>query len=122
MEKVAGIGGIFFKSTNPTALSAWYEKNLGITIPPPSYDDPDWQQESGPTVFAPMDKTSEHFQNDSVLSINFRVNNLNAMCAQLEAAAINVEMDPETYPNGRFASLNDPEGNQIQLWEVRADH
>jgi glyoxylase I family protein len=122
MEKVIGIGGIFFKSKNPTSLSSWYEKHLGITIPPPSYSDPDWQQEAGPTVFAPMDKTSEHFQNNSVLSINFRVNSLDAMHRQLIAVGIEVEIDPVTYPNGRFASLNDPEGNQIQIWEVRSNN
>ena len=28
-----------------------------------------------------------------------------------------VEVDPERYPNGRFAELRDPEGNGIQLWQ-----
>ena len=28
-----------------------------------------------------------------------------------------VEVDPERYPNGRFATLRDPEGNGIQLWQ-----
>ncbi|MBK5118015.1 MAG: VOC family protein, partial [Thermoleophilia bacterium] len=28
-----------------------------------------------------------------------------------------VTVDPESYPNGRFAELRDPEGNGIQLWE-----
>jgi glyoxylase I family protein len=30
---------------------------------------------------------------------------------------VEVEIDPETYPNGLFARLNDPEGNPIQLWQ-----
>lgn len=118
MEKVTGIGGVFFKSNNPSKLSKWYEDYLGVQMPPASYDDADWHQQAGPTVFAPMAINSEHFQEGAVLSINFRVTNLEAMCAQLEAAGIKVKIDPETYPNGRFASLNDPEGNQIQLWEV----
>lgn len=49
--------------------------------------------------------------------INFRVRNLDAMTAQLRAAGIDVEIDPELYPYGRFARLSDPEGNPIQLWE-----
>ncbi|HWY74448.1 MAG TPA: hypothetical protein VN281_02465 [Verrucomicrobiae bacterium] len=49
--------------------------------------------------------------------VNFRIRNLDAMAAQLRAASIVVEIDPEEYPNGRFARLNDPEGNPIQLWE-----
>jgi glyoxylase I family protein len=48
--------------------------------------------------------------------VNFRVRDLDAMMAQLRAAGITVEIEGE-FPNGRFARLNDPEGNPIQLWE-----
>ena len=30
MEKVTGLGGLFFKAGNPEALYEWYEKHLGI--------------------------------------------------------------------------------------------
>lgn len=49
--------------------------------------------------------------------INFRVANLDGMVAHLRAKGIAVTLDPEIYPNGRFARLNDPEGNPIELWE-----
>lgn len=49
--------------------------------------------------------------------LNFRVRNLAAMVEQLRKASIAVEVDPETYPNGRFARLTDPEGNPVQLWQ-----
>lgn len=49
--------------------------------------------------------------------INFRVGDLDAMVEQLRASGIDVEIDAEEYPNGRFAQLRDPEGNAIQLWE-----
>ena len=52
--------------------------------------------------------------------INFRVRDLSAMMAQLKAAGIRVELDPQVYPNGRFARLYDPEGNPIELWEPAA--
>jgi predicted enzyme related to lactoylglutathione lyase len=42
------------------------------------------------------------------------------MAAQLEAAGITVKIDPESYPNGRFARLHDPEGNPIELWQPKA--
>jgi len=29
-------------------------------------------------------------------------------------------VDPEEYPNGRFARIHDPEGNPVELWEPRA--
>jgi glyoxylase I family protein len=31
MEKVTGIGGIFFRSRDPQALSDWYLNHLGVT-------------------------------------------------------------------------------------------
>ena len=49
--------------------------------------------------------------------INFRVRNLDKMAAQLRGNGIAVEVDPELYPNGRFAQLKDVEGNPIQLWQ-----
>ena len=30
MKRVTGLGGVFFKSTKPTALEEWYEKQLHI--------------------------------------------------------------------------------------------
>jgi predicted enzyme related to lactoylglutathione lyase len=117
MEKVTGIGGLFFKAKDPLALSAWYAQHLGVNTPPASYEDSVWEQEAGPTVFAPMDMDSPDFPKDTQLYINFRVNDLQAMCRQLEAAGIPVQIDPETYPNGYFAALQDPEGNLIQLWQ-----
>lgn len=38
------------------------------------------------------------------------------MVAQVRSAGVEVDVDPETYPNGRFANLRDPEGNPVQLW------
>src|SRR3984957_14681826 len=49
--------------------------------------------------------------------VNFRVRSLDAMIAQLQKSNIEVKVDPEKYPNGRFARLHDPEGNPIELWE-----
>jgi len=39
------------------------------------------------------------------------------MVKQLNAANIEVKVDPEKYPQGRFARLHDPDGNPIELWE-----
>jgi predicted enzyme related to lactoylglutathione lyase len=50
---------------------------------------------------------------------NLRVRDFDAMVEQLRAANINVSMDLERYPNGRFARLHDPEGNPIELWQPK---
>jgi predicted enzyme related to lactoylglutathione lyase len=118
MEKAIGIGGLFFRATDPAALSQWYQDHLGISPVPSDYDQPVWQQEAGPTVLAPFPADTEYFgDRQHTWMVNFRVQNLDAMVAQLRAAGIEIEIDPEAYPNGRFARLCDPEGNPIQLWQ-----
>ncbi len=113
-----GIGGLFFRARDPDALARWYDENLGVTITPKSYDEPPWMQEAGETVFAPFEQDSEFFERpEQQWAVNFRVTDLDAMAAQLREAGSDVEIDPEEYPNGRFASTRDPEGNPIQLWQ-----
>jgi predicted enzyme related to lactoylglutathione lyase len=121
LERVNGIGGLFFRARDPEALAEWYQANLGVRKTPESYDDGSWWQERGPTVFAPFEADTDYFgRAESQWMINFRVDDLDAMVAQLEAAGIEVKVATETYPNGRFAHLNDPEGNPIELWEPAA--
>jgi glyoxylase I family protein len=120
MEKVTGIGGLFFRARNPEMLSRWYQEHLGITPAPPSYEDMPWWQAPGPTVFAPFpEETSVFGRPEQTWKINFRVRDLEAIVSQLRAAGIEVEVDPTEYPNGVFAYLHDPEGNPIDLWEPR---
>jgi len=118
MEKVSGIGGFFFRSRDPKALVAWYRTHLGIDPTPTSYDQQPWRQEAGATIFAPFPAETDYFgRKEQAWMINFRVRNLGAIVEQLRKAGIAVEVDRETYPNGRFARLADPEGNPIQLWQ-----
>jgi glyoxylase I family protein len=118
MEKVTGIGGVFFRSSDPAALGKWYEAHLGVSLTPADFAALPWRQESGPTVWGPFPEKTEYFGDMSKQwMINFRVDFLDAMIAQLRAHGIKVTLDPEKYQNGRFARLVDPEGNPIELWE-----
>jgi glyoxylase I family protein len=118
MEKVTGIGGFFFRAKDPKALGLWYQQHLGVSVIPTSSGDSTWQQEAGPTAFAPFKETSGYFGDTTkVWMLNFRVRDLDKMAAQLQAAGIEVKMDPQSYPYGRFARLHDPEGNPIELWQ-----
>jgi predicted enzyme related to lactoylglutathione lyase len=120
MEKVTGIGGFFFRAADPKALAEWYERHLGVTRIPSSYSEEPWRQEAGWTAFAPFATDTKYFgRSTQQWMINFRVSDLDAMVAQLRGAGIAVEVDPQVYPNGRFARLQDPEGNPIQLWEPK---
>jgi hypothetical protein len=61
MEKVTGIGGLFFRAHDPKALGHWYQQHLGISLTPSSHEESVWQQEAGPTVFSPFLETSDYF-------------------------------------------------------------
>ena len=101
-------------STPPATL-------CGVVPIPDSYDEVPWRQEAAPTALGPFPRDTDYFgRAEQAWMINFRVRDLAAMVAQLEAAGIEVVVDPERYPNGRFARLHDPEGNPIELWEPQA--
>ena len=118
MHKVSGIGGFFFRAKDWEAITAWYRDNLGIDPVPMTEGAPSWRQEAGETAFTAMPGVVDQFGDpDRVWAINFRVPDLDGMVEQLRAAGTEVTVDPTTYSLGRFASLKDPEGNPIQLWE-----
>lgn len=118
MEKVDGIGGLFFRAREPKALAVWYSEHLGVGLTPTDYNQPAWRQEAGETVFEPFAFDTQYFgRPEQQWMLNFRVRDLAAMVKQLESAGIAVEVDIEEYPNGFFARLQDPEGNPIQLWQ-----
>jgi predicted enzyme related to lactoylglutathione lyase len=118
MERVTGIGGVFFRARDPEALKRWYDRNLGVDLTPPDYGSPCWHQKEGPTVFEPFPADTDYFGDPAKQwMLNFRVRDLDLMVAQLRAAGIEVEVDPVRYPNGRFARLRDPEGNPIAVWQ-----
>lgn len=117
-ERVTGIGGVFFRARDPKALAQWYQDHLGVFVTPQRNNDPVWNQQAGPTAFSPFPEKTSYFGDPTKQwMINFRVGDLDKMARQLEAAGIQVQLDPTTYPNGRFARIHDPEGNPIELWQ-----
>jgi glyoxylase I family protein len=109
---VTGIGGVMFRAEDPEALSAWYKKHLGI-------DGHKWQQQAGPTAFAPSAKDTEYFGKKSQqFMLNFRVDDLDGQLKELKANGVTIVKEAEAYDGiGRFASIEDPEGSRIELWE-----
>lgn len=121
MERVEGIGGFFFRAKDPKSLGEWYEANLGISTVPRTAGAKPWQTSAGATAFQPFKEDTTYFGDARFhWMINFRVRNLDKMVAQLRDRGISVDVDAHVYPNGRFARLNDPEGNPIQLWQPQS--
>ena len=110
MEKITGIGGVFFKATDADALRRWYASNLGIDV------DPNFGgAQFGDTVWTIFKSSSTYFHKPFM--VNYRVRDLAAMLAQLRDAGATVDEKIEESEFGRFGWATDPEGNRIELWE-----
>ena len=128
MERVTGIGGIFFKARDPRQMMAWYSRHLGIGTDPgadadATYTEFTWREEEPPqrpgsTVWTLFPQDTHYFDpSASPFMINYRVADLDALLAQLCAEGVTVDERVEEYEYGRFGWITDPEGNRIELWE-----
>ena len=117
MEKVVGIGGVFFRAKDPEALAQWYQTHLGINLAPTNMDMQAWVSEEGVTVFAPFAEDTDYFPPDRTFMLNFRVRDLDAMLAQLRSGGIEITREEAMDGIGRFARIHDPDGNPVELWE-----
>lgn len=126
MARITGIGGVFFKSRGDgAALAAWYRQHLGMALedfggailrwPDDKADD------GGLTVWHVASADSQWFSpSDSPFMINYRVDDLGELLAQLRADGVEIVGGPESHENGRFAWIMDPDGNKVELWEPKA--
>jgi catechol 2,3-dioxygenase-like lactoylglutathione lyase family enzyme len=124
MEKVTGIGGIFFRARDTARMAAWYREHLGICTEDGHVDfvwrDPDRPDEIGRTVWSIFPDDTDYFgPTRPAFMINYRVSNLDRMLSQLRQKGVVVEK-VEDYDYGRFAWITDPEGNRIELYEPKS--
>jgi len=121
MARITGFGGVFIKSPNPKALSAWYRDVFGMEVgswggallkqSPQSPDTATW---------TPFDQNTTHFAPSTrEVMINFAVDDLDAYVKEIEARGVMIEgrMADESY--GKFAWILDPDGTKIELWEPK---
>ena len=126
MAKVTGIGGIFFKSRHDNAaLAAWYQKHLGMPLESWGGAILRWPEDTasdkGLTVWHVAEKDTQWFSpSDAALMINYRVDDLDGLIAQLQREGIKIVGGPESHENGKFAWIMDPDGNKVELWEPMA--
>ena len=120
MERVQGIGGVFFRARDAQSLARWYERHLGIPIE--EWGGSIMRAEAGDvTVWSPFKDDTEYFgPSGQQLMVNYRVSDLDAMLEQLRAAGVEVDENRHEDENGRFGWAVDPEGNRIKLWQPPA--
>lgn len=120
--RVIGIGGIFYKSSNPTATKDWYSEHLGMKMN-------DWgssfefRNANRPSetnylqwsVFS--DSTQYLAPSSSDFMINYRVQNIEGMVRNMRKSGVVIVDSIETYDYGKFVHLLDNDGNKIELWE-----
>jgi predicted enzyme related to lactoylglutathione lyase len=121
MERVRGVGGVFFKARDPKALAEWYREHLGIPVPEgQTYAAFESQGAGEPTVWSAFPRETDYFgAGDTALMVNYRVDDLDAMLAQLREAGAEVDDRVEEHDYGRFGWAADAEGNRFELWEPK---
>lgn len=124
MATIAGLGGVFFKSSDPEKLRAWYARHLKL-----EFDDygsvifhPDKEERTGReryTLLSPFKAETTYFQPSAAsFMLNFRVDDLEAILARLHSEGVEIRPEREDEGYGSFAWIMDMEGNKIELWQA----
>lgn len=114
MERVVGIGGVFFRASDPDGLRRWYGEHLGIDL----QDYGGAAFEGGETIWAIFARETDYFgPSGQQWMVNYRVSDLDAMLTQLREAGVSIEEKIEESKLGRFGWATDPEGNRFELWQ-----
>src|SRR5215208_5630368 len=122
MKRVTGVGGIFFKSSDPKAIQEWYQKYLGFKTTADNSVLFEWKtaadpQKPGYTVWSPFKESTSYFEpSQKDFMFNFRVDNLKALLDELKKEGVQVVGEMEEYDYGKFGWIMDPDGNKIELW------
>jgi predicted enzyme related to lactoylglutathione lyase len=123
MEKVTGIGGIFFKAKEPKVLGQWYAQNLGIDVQSWGGATFEWRDATDPerpgsTAWSLFSMDTKYLDPSTApFMVNYRVADLDAMLAQLRAAGVQVDEKVDESEYGRFGWAMDPDGNRFELWQ-----
>lgn len=123
MARVTGLGGVFFKAPNADTLRDWYRDQLGVAADEYGgltfeWRDKEAPEKAGKTVLMPFPSDTSYFDpSRAPFMLNFRVDNLDEMLAQLKSAGVENVGTIEEYDYGRFAWIMDPAGHRIELWE-----
>jgi predicted enzyme related to lactoylglutathione lyase len=119
---ITGLGGVFVTSKNPKALAKWYEDVLGIKLESWGgailrYDAPGHPPMA---LWNAMPQNSEEIApSNREFMINFAVDDLDAFVTRLKAKGVTI-IKREDDSTGKFASILDPDGTKIELWQPPA--
>ena len=82
----------------------------------------DGPESTGMTVFAHFPVDTKYFgEGAQEVMVNFRVDDMDALLANLEAAGVRIDPKRDDHDYGKFAWIWDPEGNRVELWQPPAE-
>ena len=117
MKRVTGIGGIFFKASDPETLRAWYQRHLGIDVEAWGGVAFTWTA-PGMTVWSIHKASTDYYEPSTApFMINYRVEDLAALLQVLREEGCNVVDKTDESEFGKFGWVIDPEGNKVELWQ-----
>ncbi len=103
-------------------MRRWYQRHLGLRCGPYGtafeWRAADAGKRKGFTQWCPFSADTKYFRpSKKDVMINYRVENLDRLIAQLKKEGVKLvgQISVETY--GKFVRILDPEGNAIELWE-----
>ena len=126
MQRVTGIGGVFFKSKDPKQLAEWYRNHLGMDVEASGCVVFRWNSGTNPsgtgsTTWSPFADSTEYFApSNARFMINYRVEDLHALLSLLRSEGCEVDEKVEESEYGKFGWVMDPEGNRLELWQPPA--
>lgn len=123
-KRVTGIGGIFFKTKDPSKMKEWYGKHLGIETDQYGglfkWRDFEDKEKVCTSAWSPFKEDSDYFgPSEKEYMFNYRVENLEELLAELEKEGVQIVGKVEEYEYGKFGWIMDPEGRKIELWEPK---
>lgn len=128
MKRVTGLGGVFFKTTDPKKMKEWYGKHLGLPVDEYGasfrWIDINDKEAKVPalTAWSPFKEDTTYFApSEKPFMFNYRVENLVELLKVLKEEGVQVVGEVEEFSYGKFAWIMDPEGNKIELWEPKDD-
>jgi predicted enzyme related to lactoylglutathione lyase len=121
-RRVTGIGGIFFKCKDPKKIREWYNTHLGLSTGQYGtvfeWRHGDDSSKKGFSQWSPFGEKTKYFEpSTKEFMVNYRVENLEALVAELRTEGVTITDTVQTFSYGKFVHIMDIEGNKIELWE-----
>jgi len=121
--QVLGVGGLFFKSPDPSRLRGWYERVLGLQFNNWGgiVFDPAALPANSALVFTPLAADTDYFAPSAQpFMFNLVVDDLDAVLARAASAGATVLEGRASGEQGDFGWIVDCDGNKVELWQPPA--